>query len=194
MMGKSAQKNNQNPENDPIVTDQEATNVQNEQVNESAETSTADNLTVQMVEMQKKYDELNDTHLRLMAEYDNYRKRTLREKADLIKTGGESALVNLLPVVDDMERAVKNARVSEDMTAVVEGIELIYNKFISYLAQQGVKPIETEMKDFDTDHFEAIATIPAPAEELKGKVIDCVQTGYVLFDKVIRHAKVVVGE
>ena len=123
MMGKSAQKNNQNPENDPIVTDQEATNVQNEQVNESAETSTADNLTVQMVEMQKKYDELNDTHLRLMAEYDNYRKRTLREKADLIKTGGESALVNLLPVVDDMERAVKNARVSEDMTAVVEGVE-----------------------------------------------------------------------
>lgn len=194
MMGKSAQKNNQNPENDPIVTDQEATNVQNEQVNESAETSTADNLTVQMVEMQKKYDELNDTHLRLMAEYDNYRKRTLREKADLIKTGGESALVNLLPVVDDMERAVKNARVSEDMTAVVEGVELIYNKFISYLAQQGVKPIETEMKDFDTDYFEAIATIPAPAEELKGKVIDCVQTGYVLFDKVIRHAKVVVGE
>ena len=194
MMGKSAQKNNQNPENDPIVTDQEATNVQNEQVNESAETSTADNLTVQMVEMQKKYDELNDTHLRLMAEYDNYRKRTLREKADLIKTGGESALVNLLPVVDDMERAVKNARVSEDMTAVVEGVELIYNKFISYLAQQGVKPIETEMKDFDTDHFEAIATIPALAEELKGKVIDCVQTGYVLFDKVIRHAKVVVGE
>ena len=179
MMGKSAQKNNQNPENDPIVTDQEATNVQNEQVNESAETSTADNLTVQMVELQKKYDELNDTHLRLMAEYDNYRKRTLREKADLIKTGGESALVNLLPVVDDMERAVKNARVSEDMTAVVEGVELIYNKFISYLAQQGVKPIETEMKDFDTDHFE---------------VIDCVQTGYVLFDKVIRHAKVVVGE
>ena len=194
MMGKSAQKNNQNPENDPIVTDQEATNVQNEQVNESAETSTADNLTVQMVEMQKKYDELNDTHLRLMAEYDNYRKRTLREKADLIKTGGESALVNLLPVVDDMERAVKNARVSEDMTAVVEGVELIYNKFISYLAQQGVKPIETEMKDFDTDHFEAIATIPTPAEELKGKVIDCVQTGYVLFDKVIRNAKVVVGE
>jgi molecular chaperone GrpE len=99
------------------VTDQEATNVQNEQVNESAETSTADNLTVQMVELQKKYDELNDTHLRLMAEYDNYRKRTLREKADLIKTGGESALVNLLPVVDYMERAVKNARVSEDMTA-----------------------------------------------------------------------------
>ena len=153
MMGKSAQKNNQNPENDPIVTDQEATNVQNEQVNESAETSTADNLTVQMVEMQKKYDELNDTHLRLMAEYDNYRKRTLREKADLIKTGGESVLVNLLPVVDDMERAVKNARVSEDMTAVVEGVELSYNKFISYLSQQGVKLIETAMKDFDTDHF-----------------------------------------
>ena len=129
-----------------------------------------------------------------MAEYDNYRKRTLREKADLIKTGGESALTNLLPVIDDMERALKNVRIAEEMSAVVEGIELIYSKFISYLAQQGVKAIETEKKDFDTEHFEAIATIPAPAQEMKGKVLDCVQTGYVLYDKVIRHAKVVVGE
>ncbi|MCC8153043.1 MAG: nucleotide exchange factor GrpE, partial [Tannerellaceae bacterium] len=112
----------------------------------------------------------------------------------LIKTGGESALSNLLPVVDDFERALQNIRTAEDIEAVKEGVELIYNKFISYLSQQGVKPIEAVGKPFDTEQFEAIATIPAPEADLKGKVLDCVQTGYILYDKVIRHAKVVVGE
>jgi molecular chaperone GrpE len=194
MMGKHAKMTTQTSEKSDLLSEQDATNLQEEQVNESAESVGADNVSDELCELQKKYDELNDSHLRLMAEYDNYRKRTLREKADLIKTGGESALTNLLPVIDDMERALKNVRIAEEMSAVVEGIELIYSKFISYLAQQGVKAIETEMKDFDTEHFEAIATIPAPAQEMKGKVLDCVQTGYVLYDKVIRHAKVVVGE
>jgi molecular chaperone GrpE len=144
--------------------------------------------------LQKKYDDLNDSHLRLMAEFDNYRKRTLREKADLIKSGGESALTNLLPVIDDFERALQNIRTAEDIEAVKEGIELIYNKFSAYLTQQGVKPIEAIDKPFNTELFEAIATIPAPDEEKKGKVIDSIQTGYTLYDKVIRHAKVVVGE
>jgi len=143
---------------------------------------------------EQKYSELNDSYLRLMAEFDNYRKRTLREKADLIKSGGESALVNLLPVIDDFERAVASSKNAEDINAVIQGIELIYNKFTAYLAQQGVKPIEAVGQPFDTGQFEAVATIPAPSEDMKGKVIDCVQTGYILNDKVIRHARVVVGE
>ncbi|MCD8193140.1 MAG: nucleotide exchange factor GrpE, partial [Tannerellaceae bacterium] len=137
---------------------------------------------------------LNDTYLRLMAEYDNYRKRTLREKADLIKSGGETALTNLLPVVDDFERALQTIRTAEDVKSVTEGVELIYNKFINYLSQQGVKPINAVGQPFDTEQFEAVAIIPAPEPELKGKVLDSVQTGYTLYDKVIRHAKVVVGE
>lgn len=185
---------NQTSENDELLIEQDTTDLQDEQVNESDESVVTDNVSDELSTLQKKYDELNDSHLRLMAEFDNYRKRTLREKADLIKTGGESALTNLLPVIDDLERALKNVRVAEEMPAVVEGIELIYNKFISYLTQQGVKAIETEKKDFDTELFEAIASIPAPAKDLKGKVVDCVQTGYILYDKVIRHAKVVVGE
>ena len=137
---------------------------------------------------------MNDSLLRLMAEFDNYRKRTMREKADLIKTGGEGALKNLLPIIDDFERALQNVRTAEDVEAVKEGVDLIFGKFMGYLSQQGVKPIEAIGKPFNTEEFEAIATIPAPEPDMKGKVLDCVQTGYTLFDKVIRHAKVVVGE
>ena len=129
MMGKHAKMTTQTSEKSDLLSEQDATNLQEEQVNESAESVGADNVSDELSELQKKYDELNDSHLRLMAEYDNYRKRTLREKADLIKTGGESALTNLLPVIDDMERALKNVRIAEEMSAVVEGIELIYSKF-----------------------------------------------------------------
>ena len=146
-------------------------------------------------DFEMKYNELNDSHLRLRAEFDNYRKRTLREKADLIKMGGETALTGLLPVVDDFERALDTMKNAEDVSAAVaEGVELIYNKFMTYLAQQGVKPIEAVGQPFDTELFEAVATIPAPEEAQKGKIVDCVQRGYTLYDKVIRHAKVVVGE
>ena len=146
-------------------------------------------------DFETKYNELNDSHLRLRAEFDNYRKRTLREKADLIKMGGETALTGLLPVVDDFERALDTMKNAEDVSAAVaEGVELIYNKFMTYLAQQGVKPIEAVGQPFDTELFEAVATIPAPEEAQKGKIVDCVQRGYTLYDKVIRHAKVVVGE
>ena len=154
----------------------------------------AERMQKELEELKKKYDELNDSHLRLMAEFDNYRKRTMREKADLIKTGGEGALKNLLPIIDDFERALQNVRAAEDVEAVKEGVDLIFGKFMGYLSQQGVKPIEAIGKPFDTEEFEAIATIPAPEPDMKGKVLDCVQTGYTLFDKVIRHAKVVVGE
>lgn len=176
---------------------EDATNLQEEQANAAEEMTNADNLSEdvnELNELKKKYNELNDSHLRLMAEFDNYRKRTLREKSELIKNGGENALSSLLPVVDDFERALQNIRTAEDVKAVAEGVELIYNKFISYLSQQDVKPIETVGKTFDAETSEAVAMIPAPGADMKGKVLDCVQTGYTLHEKVIRHAKVVVGE
>ena len=136
---------------------------------------------------------VNDAYLRLMAEYDNYRKRTIKEKADLIKNGGEKAFVGLLPVIDDFERAVKTLEAATDLSAVKEGILLIYSKFMNYLQQNGVKPIEALGQDFDSEMSEAVAMVPAADEDQKGKVIDSIQTGYTLYDKVIRHAKVVVA-
>ena len=173
---------------------QEVTNLQDNQSEKAEETAAQNNVADDLAALQQKYEELNDTHLRLRAEFDNYRKRTMREKADLIKMGGEGALKNLLPVIDDFERALQNIPTTEEVKALREGVELIYTKFINYLGQQGVKAIEAVGKPFDTEEFEAIATIPAPQPDLKGKVIDCVQTGYVLYDKVLRHARVVVGE
>ncbi len=145
-------------------------------------------------DINQKYDALNDSHLRLMAEFDNYRKRTMREKADLLKSAGEGVLQNMLPLVDDFERGIKVMDEATDINAVREGIVLIYDKFIKFLQQQGVKPVDALEKEFDTEFHEAITTIPAPSEALKGKVIDCLQTGYMLNDKVIRYSKVVVGE
>lgn len=173
---------------------EEVTNLQEESAKKAEGEEPSDKKTVEAEDYKKKYEELNEMHLRLRAEFDNYRKRTLREKADLIKSGGETALTNLLPIVDDFERALQNIGQTEDVTAVKEGVDLIYSKFMSYLEHQGVKPIEAIGKTFDTELFEAIATIPAPEADMKGKVIDCVQTGYMLNEKVIRHAKVVVGE
>ena len=151
-------------------------------------------LQTELEQVKKAKEEEKDQYMRVLAEYDNYRKRTLREKADLIKNGGEAALKNLLPVVDDFERALQNIRNSDDVEAVKEGVELIYSKFMAYLAQQGVKAVEAVGQPFDTEMFEAVATIPAPEPGMKGKILDCVQTGYTLNGKVIRHAKVVVGE
>ncbi len=185
--------NSSKKESQEIVTE-ETPNLQEEKEKLAEEPDEADRVSVELAELQKKYDELNNSHLRLRAEFDNYRKRTLREKVELIKNGGENALIQLLPVVDDFERALQNIHKAEDLTGVAEGVDLIYNKFISYLTNQGVKAMEVVGKPFDSDHSEAIATIPAPEEGLKGKVLDCVQTGYLLNEKVIRHAKVVVGE
>lgn len=157
---------------------------------QSAEEKPAD----EVEKLQNELDSLKDKYLRLSAEFDNYRKRTMKEKAELILNGGEKCISSILPIVDDFERALKNMETAEDVAAVKEGVELIYNKFMTVLGQNGVKPIETKEQPLNTDYHEAIAVIPAPAEELKGKVLDCVQTGYTLNDKVIRHAKVVVGE
>ena len=147
----------------------------------------------QLEASKKEIEELNDKLLRKIAEFDNYRKRTLKEKTELILNGGEKTIVAILPVIDDMERALKNMQNADNVTAVLEGVELIYKKFMDILGKQGVSVIETKDADFDVDIHEAIAQLPAPTEELKGKVMDCTLTGYKLNDKVIRHAQVVVG-
>ena len=136
----------------------------------------------------------NDQHLRLQAEFDNYRKRTLKEKMDLTKSAGESILINVLPVVDDFERALQSITEAKDKDAVKEGIDLIYKRFTDFLKQNGIKEIDSKEQDFDTDLHEALTKIPAPSENLKGKVVDVIQKGYLLNDKVIRYAKVVIGE
>lgn len=138
--------------------------------------------------------ELSDKNLRLMAEFDNYRKRTLKERSDLIKTAGEKVFVDMLTLVDDFERAMSAMETATDIVAVKEGVDLIYSKFISFMLQNGVKAIPSENEVFDTDLHEAITTFPVEDESMKSKIIDCVSKGYTMNDKVIRFSKVVVGE
>ncbi len=138
--------------------------------------------------------ELKDKYLRQAAEFDNYRKRIIKEKSELILNGGENVINSLLPVIDDFERALVNMEKSEDTETLKTGVELIYQKLLKALEANGLKAIETNNADFDTDFHEAVAMIPAPSDEFKGKVVDCVQKGYKLNDKVIRHAKVAVGQ
>ena len=168
--------------------------IQEEDVQDSAAPTEEEKLAQELEEANKVIEEQKDKYLRLSAEFDNYRKRTMKEKAELILNGAEKTISSILPIVDDFERALKNMETATDVAAVKEGVELIYNKFMSVLGQDGVKVIETKEKPLNTDFHEAIAVIPAPDKSLKGKILDCVQTGYTLNDKVIRHAKVVVGE
>ena len=156
--------------------------------------SEVDQLKLQLAEAEAKIAELQDRYLRQAAEFDNYRKRTMKEKADLIKSAAEKVIVAELPIVDDMDRALDNMDKGMDADACIEGFKLIAQKFKNTLTQQGLEKIDTDGQDFDTDFHEAIALIPAPTEELKGKILDCVQAGYKLGDKVIRHAKVAVGQ
>lgn len=144
-------------------------------------------------EAEEEIASLKDQLLRKIAEFDNYRKRTIKEKTELILNGGEKTVVAILPVLDDMERALTNMEKAEDVKAVVEGVKLIHKKFLDILSKQGVQPIDTKEAAFDVDLHEAIAQLPAPCDEMKGKVMDCTLTGYKLNEKVIRHAQVVVG-
>ena len=194
------------PQDEELLKNEEATQetTQSEEnpTEETAQEETpAQELTVEeqlanmLAEAQQMVNEEKDRYLRLAAEFDNYRKRTLKEKAELIKNGAEKTLTAILPVLDDFERALKNMEATSDETkALKEGVELIFNKFSKVLGQEGLQKIETEGKDFDVDFHEAIALIPAPSEELKGKILDCVQTGYMLNEKVIRHSKVAVAQ
>ena len=139
-------------------------------------------------------EELKDKYLRAVAEFDNYKKRTLKEKTELILNGGEKTIVAILPILDDMERAAASAEKTDDIKALEEGWELIFKKLKKILESMGVKEIETKDADFNVDFLEAIAMVPDMGDDKKGKVIDCVQTGYTMNDKVIRHAKVAVGQ
>jgi len=179
-------------EETPEIT--EETQVENNNQNAETTEEAAEQIVDEIELMAQKCVELNDKNLRLMAEFDNYRKRTLKERMDLLKTAGEKVLVDLLPLVDDFERGLKVMETTGDVQAVKDGVDLIYSKFIAFLLQNGVKAIPTENQVFDTQFHEAITTFPAPSEDLKGKIIDCVAKGYTLNDKVIRFSKVVVGE
>ena len=165
----------------------EAQDVYNETTSQGEPVETVETLKAEL-------ETLKDKYLRTVAEFDNYKKRTLKEKTELILNGSEKTVTTFLPILDDMERAIANAGKAKDITAVEEGWELIYNKFIKQLDSIGVKKIETNDADFDVDYHEAVAMVPGMGDDKKGKVIDCVQTGYTLNDKVIRHAKVAVGQ
>lgn len=174
-----------------LQTAEEQDNTSNEESTVSAETPEVE---VDPLEAaQAEIAELKKQILYKVAEFDNYRKRVIKEKADLIMNGGEKVITAILPVMDDMERALEQMRKAEDVQAVVEGVELIQKKFMGILEKQGVKPIETKDADFDVEVHEAIAQFPAPSEEMKNKVVDCTLKGYKLNEKVIRHAQVVVG-
>jgi len=147
-----------------------------------------------LVELQNQLDEAKDKYIRLSAEFDNYRKRTQREKMDLIKYGSEDVMKAILPLVDDFERAIKHSQTATDVDALKQGLVLIHGKFAEFLKNNGVHVIEAEGKELDTDMHEAITKIPAPSDELKGKIVDVVEKGYKLNDKVIRFSKVVIGE
>lgn len=144
--------------------------------------------------LQEKYDDLNNSYLRLHAEFDNYRKRTLKEKMDIIKAGGDKVLTEMIPLVDDFERALETVQNADDKEAIVEGMELIYSKFISFLNQHGVKEIEAIGEPFDADRFEAVTTIPVQDKSQKDVVVDCIQKGYILNEKILRFPKVIVGK
>ena len=191
-------KKQKNTEENPRIKEaggvtQAAQTTENEQVQESTEQD-ADEIQDELVQITQKCNDLNDKNLRLMAEFDNYRKRSLKERTDLIKSAGEDILVSILPVMDDFERGLAAMESSQDVEAVKQGVLLIYTKFKDFLTQRGVKEIEAFKQDFNVDVHEALTKIPAPEEELKGKVVDVIQKGYSLNDKVIRYAKVVVGE
>ena len=188
------------------ITDEEALQQEEPDTENPEENTATENTTEESTEKEQEeekdpltvaneqIDELKDKYLRTVAEFDNYRKRTLKEKAELILNGGEKTITAILPVLDDMERAIANGEKTEDPQVLREGIQLIFAKFQKTLEGLGVSKIETAEADFNTDVHEAIAMVPGMGDDKKGKVLDCVQTGYKLNDKVIRHAKVAVGQ
>ncbi len=190
----SKKKKNQNEETKPAqeeVQDQEAMNTE-QQTNENEQNAPEDP-EKKIAELEAAIEHEKKEYLFLMADFENFRKRTLKEKADLIKNGAESAMRDLLPVVDDLERALDAINKGGDLDSLKEGVDLIYSKFVKYLESQHVKAIDSTGKDFDTDVHEAVTMFPAPDPSMKGKVIDTTIKGYMINDKVLRHAKVVVG-
>lgn len=193
-------KENNTPQEEEVVKNPEAETSQTQTEDQSNAQEAQEELTPEqqlskdLEAAQATIEDQKDKYLRLSAEFDNYRKRTMKEKAELIKNGGEKAIAAILPILDDLERALANMQQADDVKAMYEGIDLIYQKFLKNLNQEGLEKMSPIGEAFDTDFHEAVALIPAQEEEQKGKVLDCVQTGYKLNDKVIRHAKVVVAQ
>jgi molecular chaperone GrpE len=169
-------------------------NAENKEEKTHQETNDSTNENRKEEDLSEKYNELNDKYLRLFAEFDNFRKRTHKEKLELLDNAAASTIKDILPVLDDLERAIKANESIEDINAVKEGFVLVYNKLKKILSDKGLKEIDFPDNEFDADYAEAITKIPAPNEELKGKIVDTVEKGYKLNDKVLRHAKVVIGE
>ena len=191
-MPKKNKKNKQNEE--PVTAQDELLKEEsaNQQAQENTDTKKEDPAAI-IAQLQEQVEHEKNKYLFLMADFENFRKRTLKEKADLIKNGAESAMRDLLPVVDDMERAIDAINKGGDIGSLKEGVDLIYSKFVKYLESQHVMPIESTGKDFDTDLHDAVTMFPASDPSMKGKVIDTTVKGYMINDKVLRHAKVVVG-
>lgn len=183
--------NDENVENN-VISDDNAEDTSANTDNSAEEKTTELTVEEQLEAAKKEVEQYKDKYLRAVAEFDNYRKRTLKEKAELLLNGSEKAVCAFLPILDDFERAIADK--TEDVNAIKEGVQIIFNKFNKTLESLGVRKIETEGKDFDVDFHEAVAMVPGMGDDKKGKVIDCVQTGYQLNDKVIRHAKVAVGQ
>ena len=177
---------------DESTMNEENTQTEDNNEKDSSEESSSEEKTDPIVAAQSEAEAWKDKYIRLVAEFDNYKKRTLKEKSELILNGSEKTISSILPILDDFERALSDK--TEDPVAIKEGFELIFKKFLKTLETLGVKKIETNDTDFDVDYHEAIAMVPGMGDATKGKVIDCVQTGYTLNDKVIRHAKVAVGQ
>lgn len=193
-MSKQEMKDNKKMEQDIEVKDNNVKDntPEKETDKKNDEKSEVPSVEEQLAAAKKEIEQLKDKYLRAVAEFDNYKKRTLKEKTELVLNGSEKAVCAVLPILDDFERALANS--NDDAKAMKEGMTLIFNKFNKTLESLGVKKIETEGKDFDVDFHEAVAMVPGMGDDKKGKVIDCVQTGYQLNDKVIRHAKVAVGQ
>lgn len=175
-----------------VVSEENTENASAKADNSADEMTAVPTIEEQLEAAKKEVEQYKDKYLRAVAEFDNYRKRTLKEKAELLLNGSEKTVCAFLPIIDDFERAIADK--TEDVNAIKEGMQIIFNKFNKTLESLGVKKIETEGKDFDVDFHEAVAMVPGMGDDKKGKVIDCVQTGYQLNDKVIRHAKVAVGQ
>ena len=189
--GNNIEINDENVENN-VISDDNTEDTSANTDNSAEEKTTELTVEEQLEAAKKEVEQYKDKYLRAVAEFDNYRKRTLKEKAELLLNGSEKAVCAFLPILDDFERAIADK--TEDVNAIKEGVQIIFNKFNKTLESLGVRKIETEGKDFDVDFHEAVAMVPGMGDDKKGKVIDCVQTGYQLNDKVIRQAKVAVGQ
>lgn len=191
---KNSAENTAEENNAPINTEETAEAEETEKAEDNSDADNQEEEKDPLAEALKEIEQLKDKYLRSVAEFDNYRKRTLKEKTELILNGSEKAVQAFLPIIDDMERAIENAEKTDDIEVVKEGMKLIHQKTSKTMESLGVKEINTKDADFDTDYHEAVAMVPGMGDDKKGKVLDCVQKGYTLNDKVIRHAKVAVGQ